>query len=665
METRKILVILVLALGLMVCQAKVSEAGPMGTAFTYQGHLYDANHVANGLYDLAFKLYDANVGGSKAGTDVNIADVDVIDGYFTVELDFGSDVFDGSAVWLEIGVRPGELEDPNVYTTLSPRQRITPTPYALYATAATLLNAADGTPANVVYVDEVGNVGISTMSPGAKLDVAGNQNIRGDLNFSEPLSTIGFANDGQINLNGDLMVTSSLSGSIGAGTSMELEAGSTMDLRSAATMTITTPLLDIAAPVDVQSDLSVADNVGIGTTNPSSKLHVEDNTTGDLILTIHNQNNAGSERLYFGTSTGSDAGIMVWGSTNPSYPGKWRFFNNKTSAHYDWVTNGSVKMTLANNGNVGIGITNPDEKLTVDGTIKSTTSAADGRGVYGYVTNSGDYTNYGGYFTAAGTFGRGVYGYASNSGGTNYGGYFSAAGGTGRGVYGKASGSSGIGMWGEATNSGDVTNYGGWFEAAGTYGRGVYGKSSGSWGRGVFGYATGSYGGGVEGYATGTYSPGVYGVSSGSDGVGVYGQGYGSNSIGVQGNGEQYDFYASGNGDNYGSASSIRWKSDVRAIDDPLGKILRLRGVYFNWDEEHGGGHDVGMIAEEVGEVLPEIVMYEENGVDAIGMDYSKVTPLLVEAVKELKGENEMLKERVEALEKTVQQLARGKEFEL
>ena len=109
----------------------------MGTAFTYQGHLYDANYPANGLYDFQFKLYDANVGDSKVGTDVNVADVDVIDAYFTVELDFGSDVFDGNAVWLEIRVRAGELEDPNVYTLLSPRQEVMPTPYALYAVSGT------------------------------------------------------------------------------------------------------------------------------------------------------------------------------------------------------------------------------------------------------------------------------------------------------------------------------------------------------------------------------------------------------------------------------------------------------------------------------------------------------------------------------------------------
>ena len=74
---------------------------------------------------------------------------------------------------------------------------------------------------------------------------------------------------------------------------------------------------------------------------------------------------------------------------------------------------------------------------------------------------------------------------------------------------------------------------------------------------------------------------------------------------------------------------------------------------------QSGGQHDVGMIAEEVGEVLPEIVGYEENGRDATGMDYSRLTPLLVEAVKALKIEvdqlrkgNADLRNRLEALEK-------------
>lgn len=86
-----------------------------------------------------------------------------------------------------------------------------------------------------------------------------------------------------------------------------------------------------------------------------------------------------------------------------------------------------------------------------------------------------------------------------------------------------------------------------------------------------------------------------------------------------------------------------------------------LGGVYFNWNADHGGLHDVGFIAEEIGAVLPEIVGYEENGIDATGMDYSKMTPLLVEAAnamrKEYQGKFEVHKllidELITALETT------------
>jgi hypothetical protein len=120
MKTTKMLAILVLALPLLVCQATVSKAAEIGTAFTYQGRLIDANEPADGLYDFQFELYNDPCTGTQQGGTIDVNELDVIDGYFTVELDFGS-VFDGDRRWLEIGVRPGELEDPNEYTTLSPR----------------------------------------------------------------------------------------------------------------------------------------------------------------------------------------------------------------------------------------------------------------------------------------------------------------------------------------------------------------------------------------------------------------------------------------------------------------------------------------------------------------------------------------------------------------
>jgi hypothetical protein len=116
------------------------EPGPMTTAFTYQGRLMDSNSIADGEYDMQFKLFDLNSTDpnfcTQQGSTIDINDLDVIDGYFTVALDFGSDVFDGEERWLEIGIRPGELSDPCEYTILSPRQELTPTPYSLYAKSA-------------------------------------------------------------------------------------------------------------------------------------------------------------------------------------------------------------------------------------------------------------------------------------------------------------------------------------------------------------------------------------------------------------------------------------------------------------------------------------------------------------------------------------------------
>lgn len=174
---------------------------------------------------------------------------------------------------------------------------------------------------------------------------------------------------------------------------------------------------------------------------------------------------------------------------------------------------------------------------------------------------------------------------------------------------------------------------------------------------------------------------GVAGDSAGPNGVGVFGRAYANGDInyGVLGKSlstQGFDFFADGAGQDYGSSSSRRWKSNVSEIDQPLSKISQLRGVYFDWDAEHGGHHDVGMIAEEVGKVFPEIVQYEENGIDAHGMDYSKLAPLLVEAVKaiqvqygsrltaqaeqisDLKLENEVLRGRLDSLELLVEQTA-------
>ncbi len=97
------------------------------TAFTYQGQLRDGGTNANGTYTMTFKLYDAITNGNQIGIAITNSPT-LGNGLFSVNLDFGTGVFDGSARWLDITVAKGSNTE-----TLTPRVSITPVPYALYA----------------------------------------------------------------------------------------------------------------------------------------------------------------------------------------------------------------------------------------------------------------------------------------------------------------------------------------------------------------------------------------------------------------------------------------------------------------------------------------------------------------------------------------------------
>jgi hypothetical protein len=103
-------------------------------------------------------------------------------------------------------------------------------------------------------------------------------------------------------------------------------------------------------------------------------------------------------------------------------------------------------------------------------------------------------------------------------------------------------------------------------------------------------------------------------------------------------------------------SSDLRLKTDLQGIDDALGKVLRLRGVSFRWRRDENPdrglpeGRHYGLVAQEVETVLPEVVGNGPDGEKALA--YSELIPVLVEAVKELKAENEVLKQRLDALER-------------
>lgn len=106
-----------------------------GTAFTYQGRLQEAGSPANGNYDFRFRIASDALGNNYVGSPFLTNAVPVSAGLFTVTLDFGNQ-FTGANRWLEIGVRTNGGVS---YTTLTPLQALTATPYAVMANSASNL----------------------------------------------------------------------------------------------------------------------------------------------------------------------------------------------------------------------------------------------------------------------------------------------------------------------------------------------------------------------------------------------------------------------------------------------------------------------------------------------------------------------------------------------
>ncbi|MHC4086039.1 MAG: hypothetical protein ACYSU5_12640 [Planctomycetota bacterium] len=286
----------------------------MGTAWTYQGRLMDANQPADGIYDLRFKLYDSN--DVQQGGTVDINDLDVIEGDFTTALDFGSDVFDGAARWLDISVRPGA--GTGSFTTLSPRQEATPVPYALQTRG--------------IFVDNTGNVGIGTENPQVRLSLGA------ELPPTLKKLAIWDGNDDFYGFGADW----------GA--------------------------ITIYAGNEEKVTIQDTGNVGIGTTSPGARLHVQygdsgfdpTNVTG---LFVENYG-AGNDYYVFHPEAKLDVrgtvklGVSGAADVLDAYPTNVYLKAPNGSINFQ-TPNGTNRMSIIPSGNTGIGTTNPAVKLHV------------------------------------------------------------------------------------------------------------------------------------------------------------------------------------------------------------------------------------------------------------------------------------------------------------
>jgi hypothetical protein len=201
-----------------------------GTAFTYQGQLKDGGSLATGNYELSFSLWDDPAAGSQVAGPVNHTAYPVAQGLFTVELDFGVAPYTANqARWLKTTVN-GQA--------LSPRQKLTPTPFALNTRG--------------INVDSTGNVGIETTTPGAKFHVSGG-----------PAWTSAFWAK-------SLAINNSSAIEFGYGAATKYGIGSSLNLL---TFFSTSTEATAAAPNYFMSADSTG-RVGIGTLAPAAKLHV-------------------------------------------------------------------------------------------------------------------------------------------------------------------------------------------------------------------------------------------------------------------------------------------------------------------------------------------------------------------------------------------------------
>jgi hypothetical protein len=105
-------------------------------------------------------------------------------------------------------------------------------------------------------------------------------------------------------------------------------------------------------------------------------------------------------------------------------------------------------------------------------------------------------------------------------------------------------------------------------------------------------------------------------------------------------------------------SSDIRFKKDISPIENPLTKVMQLRGVNFNWNTSDfpqrmfSEKRTMGFIAQEVEKVVPEIVQTENTSEGYKSVQYDKVVALLVEAVKAQQKQIQQLKREVKKLKK-------------
>jgi hypothetical protein len=434
------------------------------------------------------------------------------------------------------------------------------------------LDAADGDPADVLYVDNEGKVGIGTTSPedvllhirryGDQLKLGHvNQpsmewilgvDATANLSFEkegDSSPTICFANNGEVGIGTsnpyaklDVRGSALFDGDVGIGTSSPTAE---LDVRGGAVFNESGGNHDFRIEGDGDANLFFADastdRVGIGTTNPvNAKLDVRGNSATAIYGSSTN-----SYGIIGGSSRSSMAGVLGEALSSLSW-GVYGYNPYGGVAVRGWSSGGWAGYFVGDvyaSGNIGIGEDTPSSKLEVDGTIEASGLKLNATGNEGSIESCDQIIGYN-----------------------------------------------------------DLRFYG---------------------------------------------NPGSVDlmIESGGDvGVGTWTPAY------------QLDVAGQCHATSFPTSSDARFKTNVTPLTNVLEKLEKIRGVSFDWNKLYESlgrstGHtEIGVIAQEVEAVFPELVTTWSDE-DYKAVEYGRLAAVLIEAIKELKAQNEVLKQRIEKLE--------------
>ncbi len=324
--------------------ATAQTAAGQNTGFTYQGRLNVSGSPANGVYDFTFQAFDAVTGGASFGGTVNVNGVGVSDGLFTAVVDLGSAPFTGPARWLQIRV---STNGAGSFTLLTPRQPLTPSPYAIYAnTAGTVTNGAIANPQLAANAVAAGNVQNSTITAGK---IASGQVVKSLNGLTDAVSLTQGANVTINTLGNSLQISAPAGGLNLPSTGSASSSNSIFTLRNSGSG----PAAAFLSPV------------GIGTTNPQSLLNVNGTLTwgGTTTNFVYSGEDDGGLFLEQVGASSARSGIRLQSSKSGDFTNYAQFLMNPNNG-FSFMTLGSA------NGFVGIGTTTPQARLDVRGDVR-------------------------------------------------------------------------------------------------------------------------------------------------------------------------------------------------------------------------------------------------------------------------------------------------------